>query len=79
MQGGSSDLVKIAPILTQDTHIPRRKNIHELTYDELTRFIEKNAQGQLITDDDVHKNKIPRTYTLQENEDAIISYGDEYY
>jgi hypothetical protein len=79
LQGGGSDLVKIAPILTQDTDIPRRKNIHELTYDELTRFIEKDAQGQLITDADVHKNKIPRTYTLQENEDAIISYGDEYY
>lgn len=72
---GGSDLVKLGIIKDGN----RIKDIQELSYKELTQFVEKNADGQPKQEKVENGLLMEVTYPLQETKDAIVLYDNTYY
>lgn len=75
LAGGGSDLVKLDVIEVGD----RIKDMSELSYEELTQFVDTNEGGQPELEETENKLKKSMAWSLQENEDAIFLYHNDYY
>ncbi len=75
LHGGGSDLVKLAHI-KEGAHV---KDISELSYHELTRFVEKDENGHVKTEADEHGVLREITYPLLQNKNGVVAYNDHHY